>query len=192
MTNDYRDPAGVYWQRDEKTGVWHYHDGSTWTPSQAPPPGLWQPTPSQPRKSRRRVVIWCAVVGILAVNGVVLYLERGGASTYYSCNTSSLSVQRALAVYKAKFGSYPTPPRPWSESNYSSNFSPLLKVSAKSGLFALTKAPDTNKYVIEYDSLGHVWVERPGTYRRSNDARQDFSTNLNVCSEITGTPVRGP
>ena len=38
--NDYTDPAGVFWHREENTGAWHYHDGSTWVPSKTPPPGL--------------------------------------------------------------------------------------------------------------------------------------------------------
>jgi hypothetical protein len=86
-----------------------------------------------------------------------------------------------MEAYKARGGSYPVPPAPWSASTYRSNFGPLVSSKTKGGSF-MQNALDPTHYVIEFDGQGNVWIESAGTYdAKYNPAR---AASDKVCQSI--------
>jgi len=91
-----------------------------------------------------------------------------------SCQVDANRIETALNDYRQKTGDYPSPPAPWSATTYVSNFFPLT--NASNGGPWLTFVPPTNRFVIEYDGSGRIWVEPPGRYDPLYDPRQDVSS----------------
>ncbi len=87
-------------------------------------------------------------------------------------------------AYQAQNGAYPAPPSAWSAATYTANYSPLTTPTSKSGPL-LHGAISTMHYVVEYDWVGHVWVEPPGRYDGTyNPAHSlDIATS---CSDVAG------
>jgi hypothetical protein len=136
--------------------------------------------------TRSKWFVVVVAVAVLGVSGALFYPELGQVSATNSCNTAAVSVSNALERYKGLHGSYPTPEEPWSASTYAGNYAALVKASTKTGLLALVAPPRTSRYVVEYDSTGHIWVEGPGVFLPSNDPSNEFPNNVNVCEQVTG------
>lgn len=91
-----------------------------------------------------------------------------------ACKADAQSLSVALEAYMVQKGSFPTPPSPWSATNYTANFAPLIPQYMRNPL-------DTSSYVIEYDSSGHVWVAPAGSYGATYNPGQSFDANPDVC-----------
>jgi hypothetical protein len=98
-----------------------------------------------------------------------------------ACRSDVSDVQAALAAYQATNGSYPTPPAGWSAASYPTNFAPLTNAPPP-GPF-LKMPPGDNRYVILWDSAGHIWVEPPGTFSPTYDAAHD-AANPSTCAQV--------
>lgn len=100
------------------------------------------------------------------------------------CEADAKSVEIAVLAYQAQNGAYPTPPSAWTAATYTANYSPLTTQTSKGGPY-LHAAISTTHYVVEYDSIGHVWIEPPGQY----DATYDPAHSLDVstsCADVAG------
>ena len=92
---------------------------------------------------------------------------------------------------RPRMGPIRRPPDPWSASNYAANFA-ILTASTSSGSPLLTSSPGTNDFVIEYDSSGHVWIERPGLYGSYTTSSTDFLTNAAACNVARSPQLATP
>lgn len=101
-----------------------------------------------------------------------------------ACEADANNVAMAVSAYQTQNGTYPTPPSAWSAATYTSNYLPLTTPSSKGGPY-LHGRISTTHYVVEYDSVGHVWVEPPGRFDASyNPAHSvDIPTS---CAEVAG------
>ena len=100
-----------------------------------------------------------------------------------TCVADAQTLAEALAAYMAEKGAYPSPPAPWSAATYVENYQPLT--AASGGAAFLKRAPGTKYYVIEYDSVGHVWIAPPGSYGPYNKG-QDFAADPDICDAAVG------
>ena len=101
-----------------------------------------------------------------------------------ACEADAKSVEIAVLAYQAQTGAYPAPPSAWSAATYTANYSPLTTPTSKGGPL-LHGAISTMHYVVEYDSVGRVWVEPPGQY----DATYNPAHSLDVstsCADVAG------
>jgi hypothetical protein len=98
-----------------------------------------------------------------------------------ACRSDVSDVQAALAAYQASNGSFPSPPAGWSAASYPTNFGPLTNAPPP-GPF-LKMPPGDNRYVIMWDSSGHIWVEAPGTFSPTYEAAND-GTNPSTCTRV--------
>jgi hypothetical protein len=105
----------------------------------------------------------------------------GGAAAIAACQSDVTALTTALAAYQATNGSYPTPPAAWTGATYAANFAPLTSATPP-GPFLRAPLGDT-KYVIMWDSSGHIWVEPPGTFTATYDATND-GTNPSTCTRV--------
>jgi hypothetical protein len=105
----------------------------------------------------------------------------GGLAVVAACRSDVSDVQAALAAYQASNGSFPTPPAGWSAASYPANFGPLTNAPPP-GPF-LKMPPGDNRYVIMWDSSGHIWVEAPGTFSPTYEAAND-GTNPSTCTRV--------
>jgi hypothetical protein len=107
-------------------------------------------------------------------------VQQGSAAEVAACGADAKSLETALQAYMAEQGSYPSPPSEWSAASYVANFAPLTTTQGGVGPF-LPRAPATTRYVIEYDSAGHVWVAPPGSYGSSYNPGQSYDANPGIC-----------
>ena len=110
----------------------------------------------------------------------VLAQGRSRQIEIQSCVADFINIQAALNEYKTKVGSYLPPPAPWSHATYRMNYKPLL--TSQAGGPYIQKSPDATRYVIEYDSMGRVWVEPAHTYVQSVNVA---TASPNGCSLAT-------
>jgi hypothetical protein len=100
-------------------------------------------------------------------------------STVEQCQADMRTVAVAVDAYHAQKGSFPEPPAAWTAETYTSNYSPLT--SGANGELFLHLAPATTSYVIEYDSLGNVWVAPPNTFEAALQPGQSLDNNADAC-----------
>ncbi len=110
-------------------------------------------------------------------------IQQASEAEVAACQADAKSVEDALAAYQAEEGHYPAPPSPWSAATYANDYLPLTSASG-AGPF-LHGAPTTTRYIVEYDSSGHVWIAPPGAYD-AYDPGQDFDANTDVCLAAIG------
>jgi hypothetical protein len=107
-------------------------------------------------------------------------VPQGSSAAVAGCEADARTLEAALDAYMAQKGSYPSPTSPWSAATYVANFQPLTTASGGEGPY-LSTPPATTRYVIEYDSSGHVWVAPPGAYGASYNPGQSFEAGPDVC-----------
>ena len=110
-------------------------------------------------------------------------IQQASQAAVAACEADAKNVEIALAAIQAQKGAYPSPLAPWSAAAYSGNYLPLT--SAGGGGPYLHNPPSTTRYIVEYDSSGHVWIAPPGAYDSFNPG-QDFDANPDVCLAAIG------
>ncbi len=106
-------------------------------------------------------------------------IQQASEAQVAACQSDAKTVQVALAAFQAQHGAYPAPPAPWSAAAYAGDYSPLTSAGY------LHNPPLTTRYIVEYDSSGHVWIAPPGAYDAYNPG-QDFGANPDVCLAAIG------
>jgi hypothetical protein len=104
------------------------------------------------------------------------------AAQIAACTATAKVVDVALAAYQAEKGTYPSPV-PWSAATYATNYA-ALTTSSGGGPF-MSRAPATTAFVIQFDSIGHVWVSPPGFYG-PYDRGQDIDASPDACDAAVG------
>jgi hypothetical protein len=110
-------------------------------------------------------------------------IQQASEAEVAACEGDARVVEVALAAYQAQQGHYPSP-APWSAAVYAGNYLPLTSAGAGGGPYLHTP-PATTRFIVEYDSAGHVWIAPPGAYD-AYDPGQDFGTNPDVCLAAIG------
>ena len=110
-------------------------------------------------------------------------IQQASQAEVAACESDAKSVELALAAFQAQKGAYPSP-APWSAATYTSNYLPLTSAGSGGGPY-LHNPPSTTRYIVEYDSSGHVWVAPPGAYDSYNPG-QDFDADPGVCLAAIG------
>jgi hypothetical protein len=111
-------------------------------------------------------------------------LPQVSATEIAACQADARTLESALAAYDAQKGAYPSPSLVWSAATYAANFAALMS-TANGGPY-LSSPPTTRFYVIEYDSLGHVWIAPPGAYSATYNRGQSFDANPSICLAAVG------
>ena len=88
-----------------------------------------------------------------------------------------LSVAVAVDAYdRAERAPFPEPPSAWTAQTYTSNYAPLTSGVGGGTLSPCATRPPPS-YVIEYDSLGNVWVAPPGNFESAMQPDQTLAGN---------------
>jgi hypothetical protein len=126
------------------------------------------------------LVLWALVITVWIGLFVTIHNSADSASSVVNqCQGDIRSVAVAVDAYHAQNGSFPEPPAAWTAGTYASNYAPLTSETA--GGPYLHVPPATAGYVIEYDSLGNVWVAPPGNFESSMQPDQTLAGNDDGC-----------
>ena len=126
------------------------------------------------------LVLWALVILLWIGLFVTIHNHADSASSSVNqCQGDIRSVAVAVDAYHAQKGSFPEPPAAWTAQTYTSNYAPLT--SGVGGGPYLHVPPATGDYVIEYDSLGNVWVAPPGNFETAMQPDQTLAGNSADC-----------
>ena len=126
------------------------------------------------------LALWALMIALWITLFVTIHNSADTASSSVNqCQADIRTVAVAVDAYHAEKGSFPEPPAAWTAQTYASNYS--LLTSGEDGGPYLHVPPATASYVIEYDSLGNVWVAPPDNFESAMQPDQTLAGNADGC-----------